>query len=101
MSDENNSDPDNKDPIVAIMWLLVGLVPIVILLSITSSRPSHLPMGVVLIGCAACNLLGGFGCLRGIKNAGTRFVLGLFLSGFLFVLSWGIAILQACSHASF
>jgi hypothetical protein len=96
MSDENNPEPGNKDPIVAIMWLLVGLVPIVILLAIVSSPSPHTSFGVVLIGCAVCNVLGGFGCLRGVKNTGAWIVLGLFLSGFLFVLSWGIAFLQAC-----
>lgn len=103
---ENEPDPDNKpkDPGMAMIWLMVGLAPIVILLSITTpdgSWPAWVNTSVLIIFCALLNLLGGFGSVRGVKDSGTRFALGLLVAFLLFALSWGVAIFQACSHMHF
>jgi hypothetical protein len=88
-----------SDPAFAFLWLLVGLAPIPFLLAIISSKsgPTLLNPIVVFLVCALCNLVGGFGCVRSIKNGALRVILGLFLGAFFFVLSWGIAFFQACS----
>jgi len=70
-------------------------------LSSNGSRPMWINPAYLLIFCATLNLLGGFGCVRGVKDGGLRFIFGIFLSGFFFVLSWGIALFQACSHMHF
>jgi hypothetical protein len=101
MSDEPNQNPKEKDPAIAFMWLLVGLAPIVILLSVLSpsgARPTWINPAYLLIFCAMLNLLGGFGCVRGVKDGGLRLLFGILLAGFFFVLSWGIVLFQACSH---
>ena len=51
----------------------------------------------MLIVCALCNLLGGLGCLGGIKNIVVRIILGIFLGIFFFLLSWIVAAFHACS----
>ena len=97
-----NSTPNEKEynPVPAFLWLLVGLAPIPILLAVISSRRSNSTWGAtVLIACALCNLLGGLGCLGGVKNIGVRIILGIFLAIVFFLLSWIIAAFQACSHS--
>jgi MFS family permease len=97
-----NSGPNEKEynPAPAFLWLLVGLAPIPILLAMVSSRTPRPAWGMsVFFLCVACNLLGGLGCLRGIKNIAVRIILGLFLGAFFFVLSCVVAIFQACSHS--
>jgi hypothetical protein len=98
MSDEPNPNPNEKNPLITLLWLAVGLAPVFILLSITSSPGPRPSLGLVLIVCAICNLLGGIGCLRSIKDVGKRVGLGILLAGFFFALSWGIVLFQACSH---
>jgi len=107
MKPENESmnekrDPDRKEsnPAFTLFWLLIGLAPIPILLAMVSARTSHPKWGeIVFLLCTACNLCGGIGCLAGIKNTALRIILGLFLAAFFFVLSWIVAIFQACSHS--
>jgi len=97
-----NSAPNKKiyNPAPAFLWLLVGLAPIPILLAVISSRRPNPTWGVtMLIVCALCNLLGGLGCLGGIKNIGVQIILGIFLAIVFFLLSWIIAVFQACSHS--
>jgi hypothetical protein len=88
-----------SDPAFAFLWLLVGLAPIPILLVIISSKnaPRLLDPIAVFFVCTLCNLVGGFGCVRSVKNVALRVILGLFLGAIFFVLSWVIAIFQACS----
>jgi hypothetical protein len=89
-----------SDPAFAFLWLLVGLAPILILLVIMTSgggRPRGLDPAAVFLVCALCNLVGGFGCVRSVKNGALRVIFGLFLAAIFFVLSWVIAIFQACS----
>jgi hypothetical protein len=100
MSDAPNQNPEEKDPIIAFLWLLVGLAPIVILLITTSlfPPPYHTWGGVVILICVLCNLLGGIGCVRNIKDGALRLVLGIFLAVFFFLLSLAVVVFQACSH---
>ena len=88
-----------SDPAFAFLWLLVGLAPIPFLLAIMSSKigPTLLNPMVVFLLCAFCNLVGGFGCVRSVKNGALRLIFGLFLAAIFFVLSWIIAIFQASS----
>jgi hypothetical protein len=95
--------PMQPNPASALVWLMVGLAPIPILLMFVSSNSSNAPnqtwAPVVLIVCGLCNLCGGLGCLGRIKNMGVRVVLGIFLGIFFFLLSWLIALFEACSHS--
>jgi hypothetical protein len=88
------------DPAFAFTWLLVGLVPIPILLVFASSNPPNPTYApYVLVGCAICNLCGGLGCLGRLKNIGVRIILGILLGVFFFLLSWIVALFEACSHS--
>jgi hypothetical protein len=88
------------NPGLAMMWLLVGLVPIPVLLVLVSQNPPNRSWApVVFIVCAICNLCGGLGCLGGIKNVAVRILLGIFLGVFFFLLSWLVAAFEACSHS--
>jgi hypothetical protein len=100
MSDETNPNPKEKNPIVAFVWLLVGLAPILILLITTSLYPPpyHNWAGVVILVCVLCNLLGGIGCVRSVKDGALRLFLGILLAGFFFLLSLAVVVFQACSH---
>ena len=100
---ENETDPDHppKDPLIAMIWLIVGLAPVAILLSIITpngSPPSWVNPAYLILFCGLLNLLGGFGSVRGIKDAGSRFATGLLVAFLLFAVSWGVAIFQACSR---
>ena len=84
---------------LAMLWVLVGLLPIPILFVATDSRAPHpgfFPAGLVL--CVLCNLAGGIGCLQSVKHPVARVFFGLLLSGVFFVLSCIVALFQACSH---
>lgn len=98
---ENNPDQDSKGAMLAFFWLLVGLAPILIYLVVfapDSPHPKWLNPMFLFVFCALCNLFGGFGCVREVKNEAARVLLGLFLGAFFFVLSWVVAVFQACSH---
>ena len=101
--DQKPEPPEKNDKSAfALLWLMVGLVPIAILLSFPSTNggPPFTHPGLILILCGICNVVGGIGCVSGVKDPGTRLTLGLLLAGFFFVLSWGVALFQACSHMS-
>jgi hypothetical protein len=99
MNDETN--PKEKNPMIAICWLVVGLAPIPILLSVMSSNGAH-PSWInpiyLFLFCALLNLIGGIGCLTDVKDSGTRMGFGILLGIFFFLLTWGIVLFQACSH---
>jgi hypothetical protein len=99
--DQKPEGPENNNKSnYAFLWLIVGLAPIGILLFVlpaNGGRPSIDP-GLLLLFCIICNLMGGIGCLGGVKDAGTRIGLGLLLAGFFFVLTLGVVLFQACSH---
>jgi len=100
MNNEPDHDQTQSHPIAALIWLVVGLAPIPILLVTVTSNEIY-PSGfgpIVLVVCALCNLVGGLGCLGAIKNTAVRIILGIFLAIIFFLLSWIIAIFQACSH---
>jgi hypothetical protein len=80
------------------LWVIVGLLPIPILLTLVASNQPRPSFPIVLILCALCNLFGGIGCLRSMKEPVSRILLGIMLGGVFFVLSWGIVLFQACSH---
>jgi hypothetical protein len=100
-----NDDPDPKynSAAITLMWLAIGLAPILILLLLSSSNePSHMSGAIVLlVFCVGCNLLGGFGCARNVKDSLLRSVLGLILSGCFFVICVIVAVYQACSNMRF
>jgi hypothetical protein len=102
---ENKPDPGGEDnrAVFITIWLLVGLAPIPILLAAVPAnggRPAWSwvdPMALFLF-CATCNLVGGIGCLRYLRDPAARIFLGVLLGAFFFLLSWGIVVFQACSH---
>ncbi|HXC34908.1 MAG TPA: hypothetical protein VNV43_03485 [Candidatus Acidoferrales bacterium] len=99
-----DNNPIGKNPAIAFLWLMVGLAPTVILLAFVSSSdppPKWVNPVFVLLFCALCNLAGGIGCVRNIKDGLLRSILGLFLAFCFFVLSIVIALFQACSHMQF
>ena len=97
MSDETDPKKKENDAAVTFIWLIVGLAPTLILLAMVSAKRPEGFVPVLFI-CAACNLLGGLGCTRRIKDGIVRVFLGLLLAGFFFILSWVVALFQACSH---
>ena len=100
MNDERDPNRKEHNPAFIFVWLLIGLAPIPILLAMVSSRTPQPAWAIsIFLFCVACNLCGGIGCLAGIKNTALRIILGFFLAAFFFVLSWIIAIFQACSHS--
>ena len=101
MENDVDPDPNKRNPAFAILWLLIGLAPIPILLSLMAfPSPRRSSFGYVFVFCTFCNLAGGFGCVAGIKDVGARIGLGILLAIFFFLLSWGIVLFQACSHMS-
>ena len=81
-----------------ILWLLVGLAPIPIFLISIPLIKNTTTIPVIIFGiCALCSLVGGVGCVGGIKNIGLRVLAGLFLALFFLLLSWTVAAFQACS----
>ena len=104
MSDEPNPNPKKHNPAFIFVWLLVGLAPIpMVLIMISAVKPgsamsqSLFPIALVLV--PACNLVGGIGCLGGIKNIAVRIILGILLAAFFFALTAIVAIFQACSQS--
>ena len=96
------AEPINAEniPSFTIIWLLVGLLPIPVLLAFVSPNQSNRALlPVVTIICALCNLCGGIGCLGRIKDAVMRAVLGICLGIFFFLLSWLVAVFEACSQS--
>lgn len=82
-----------------ILWLLVGLAPIPIFLISIPLIKNTTTIPVIIFGiCALCSLVGGVGCVGGIKRMGVRVITGLFLAGFFLLLSWVVAAFQACSN---
>jgi hypothetical protein len=100
MADGSNSNPNGKNPLIAFLWLLVGLAPILILLVTTSlsAPPYHTWAGAIILVCVLCNLFGGIGCVRNVKDGALRLFLGIILAGFSFLLSLAVVVFQACSH---
>jgi hypothetical protein len=101
MNNESNSGAKADKAAGTFLWLLVGLAPIGIWLIVLTSRPAQRSStlgSILFFGCVACNLLGGFGCVRNVKDVLVRIILGLFLTVFFFVLSLVIPLFQACSH---
>ena len=95
---EPGKDPKSSDFIF--IWLVIGLLPIPILLSALSpngGRPSWMGPWVLIV-CGLMNLVGGIGCMSGLKDPAGRVALGFLLGCFFFALSWGLALFQACSH---
>jgi hypothetical protein len=81
------------------MWLMVGLAPILILLlAVSGNGLSPGDLMSLLVLCVVCNLIGGFGCARNVKDWVARIALGLVLAGCFFVLSVIVAVFEACSH---
>ena len=92
-----------RNPATTFVWLLVGLAPIPMALIIISAKPGA-PAAQSFLLCAmilapVCNLLGGIGCLGGIKNVAVRVILGILLSAFFFALTVVVAVFQACSNS--
>jgi hypothetical protein len=99
MNNEHVRNQKESDPVATFFWLLVGLAPIPILLSTVTLNWLPEEFGLLaILGCALCNLIGGFGCFGSIKNGAVRVILGLFLAAIFFVLSWGITLFIGCSH---
>ena len=96
----DESAKKERNPMFAVMWLLIGLAPIPVMLIFASSNTpkSSLFPAILVIG-AVCNLCGGLGCLAQIKNSGTRIILGIFLGIFFLLFSWLVAVFVACSHS--
>jgi hypothetical protein len=104
MSDEPNPKLKKHNPAFTFLWLLVGLAPIpMVLVLFSAAKPgsalaqSLLPIALVVV--PACNLLGGIGCLGGIKNIAVRVILGVLLAAFFFALTVVVAVFQACSQS--
>jgi hypothetical protein len=100
---ESRPDPNRitKSSEYGFVWLLVGLLPIPILLSVFSAKgePPAWPNPVVLlIFCVACNLVGGIGCLSSVKNVAVRIICGILLACVLFAMNLVVVVFQACSH---
>jgi FtsH-binding integral membrane protein len=100
--DENPNQKSNS-AVTTLKWLGVGLAPILIsLLVMSQNGPSQGWEALVLLFiCVICNLLGGFGCTRNIKDTFNRIFLGLFLAVSFFAVSAIVAILDSCSHMQF
>jgi FtsH-binding integral membrane protein len=96
----NNPNPKNKSAAITLIWLMVGLAPVPILVLVTSviGVSQGLDGIFLLFLCVTCNLLGGFGCARNLKNQAARIALGLFLAGCFFVATVIIPILVGFSH---
>jgi hypothetical protein len=104
MNDEPNPNLKKHNPVFIFIWLLVGLAPIpMVLIMISAVKPGSAPaqslIPIALVVVPACNLLGGIGCLGGIKNVAVRIILGIFLAAFFFALTAIVAVFQACSHS--
>jgi hypothetical protein len=104
MAGSPTQDSLRSSPEHAFLWLLVGLAPIPMLLMLLpadgSGSPAIHPV-VLLLGCVACNLSGGIGCLSNLKNVAVRIILGFLLAGFFFLLALAVVLFQACSHMHF
>jgi hypothetical protein len=99
---DENPNPKNSSATTTLIWLTVGLAPILVLLiAVSGNGPSQVLGRVLFIFCVICNLLGGFGCARNVKDGLSRVLLGVFLSVCFFVVSVIVALLEACSHMQF
>ncbi len=78
------------------LWLLLGLAPVPILMLYFSVKTGHQWDPFILVLCALGSFSGAMGSVRGVRNAGTRAILGLFLAGFLILLSWAAAAPLGC-----
>ena len=97
----NERDSAGKRATITLIWLAVGLAPMVIILGSLSSNGSPSKGVTVLVITVICNILGGFGCARNVEDILSRSILGLFFSGCFFVLCVIVAVYQACSHMQF
>src|SRR5580704_4352012 len=97
---DENPNPKNKSAAITLMWSAVGLAPIPILLLVVSVIGASQTSDVIflLFLCVTCNLLGGFGCARSVKNQAARIALGLFLAGCFFVVTVIVPIFVGFSH---
>jgi len=87
------------NPVPGFLWLLVGLAPIPVFLVVVSSKSTNPGSAIFsFVFCVVCSLLGGLGCLRGVRNVAVRIVFGIFLGAIFFVVSCAVAIFQACSR---
>lgn len=96
----NNPNPKLTSKAITFIWLIVGLLPVPILILVTSViGVSQGIDGIFLLFlCVTCNLLGGFGCARNLKNQAARIALALFLAGCFFVSTVIIPLLVGFSH---
>jgi FtsH-binding integral membrane protein len=99
-NEPNNPAPKFNNTAITFIWLIVGLLPIPILILVTSViGVSQGIDGIFLLFlCVTCNLLGGFGCARNLKNQAARITLALFLAGCFFVSTVIIPLLVGFSH---
>jgi hypothetical protein len=100
-ADVQGDEKRKNKPAHAFLWLLVALAPIPLLLIMASAAANGpVPaLGPILILSLICCLVGGIGCLRGIRNIAVRVILGIFLACFFFGLSVIVALFEACSHS--
>ncbi len=99
----NEPSPPNGAGRRALVYLVLGLIPIPILLLMAAMKtpPSGGVVGTVVAVCGGCSLAGGIGCVGRVRNIGVRIGLGLLLGVVFMVLSWFVALLEACSKGGF
>lgn len=101
MDEPQKPEPKDSNPLVTFLWFLLGMLPIPVVLYLSRSNAPHPPwltFQVLLVGCFLCNVVGGIGCLRRVKDEAMRVMLGLLLGGLFFVICLVIAVFLACSN---
>jgi len=100
-SNQTNPQPDqNYDSIHKVVWMIAAFVPSVIgIACLQIKNPGNGLFPILVMLNLALSVAASIGLVRGMKNTGSKILLGLFLSAFFFVLNVVIVVFVGCSGA--
>ncbi len=101
MDESENPNPKDSNPVVVFLWFLLGMLPIPVVLFLSQPNAPHpvwLNFQVLLVFSIVCNVVGGIGCLRRVKDDVSRVILGFFLGLLFFIICCVTAVFMACSN---
>ena len=102
MNEDNNlpnpSLGNGSDPVRKIIWLFAAFFPGVAgIICLNIKNPGSWLFPALLILNLVFSVASSVGLVKGMKNEGSQFALGFFLTGFFFVLNAFIVLFVGCS----
>lgn len=97
MSGNNDTNKQANQVGAALLGLIIGLSPALILIATFKPDGGPVAKGILII-CGIINLFGGFVCVSNAKSLAARIAGGTCLGILFFMLCVGIGIFMACAQ---